>query len=122
MITLDGINLTNFVHANPYDYNPNVADLTYTASGGLLVELSTKLSGKPILLVSDMEPTALFEQVFNHANNNLNTFVLDLNGNATTVMWDFTKTPVSATPLQNFADNKPDYVTNINLHLIEINA
>ncbi|WP_143869877.1 hypothetical protein [Catenovulum sediminis] len=122
MIIIDGtINLPEFTWQNRHGYSPVSASNQYATDGALFIEQSTVLAGRPIILTSNSEPTALFTQLEAHAAANAgNEFTLSINGTDYNVMWDFSQQAVSGSPDINFADADPDYINNITLRFIEV--
>ncbi|GEM_PF-1105735 len=122
MIIVDNtIQLPEFIWQNRFGYSPVSAANTFSTAGALLIEQSTVLAGRPIVLVSDFESFALFTQLENHAAANVDTeFTLTINGTDYTVKWDFSQQAISGIPLQGYADSDPDYMTNIELRFIEV--
>lgn len=122
MIIIGGtINLPEFIWQNRFGYSPVSAQKSYATDGALFIEQSQVLAGRPIVLTSDSEPTAVFNQLESHAAANAaNEFTLSINGTNYNVMYDFSQQAVSGSPDINFADAEPDYINNIVLRFIEV--
>lgn len=122
MIIVDGtINLPEFTWQNRFGYSPVRASNEYATDGALFIEQSQVLAGRPIVLASNSEPTALFTQLEAHAAANASTeFTLSINSTDYTVKWDFSQIAISGVPVVDFSDADPDYINNIVLRFIEV--
>ncbi|MCU8010892.1 hypothetical protein [Shewanella sp. SM74] len=121
MITLDTLQLPHFIWLNRFGYTLFVSSTEFALDGSQHVEVAAKQAGRPVVLFSDAEALSVFNALEAHANSKgANSFNLDINGTALTVMWDYSEQPISGTPAINYSDTDPDEIEAITLKLITV--
>lgn len=121
MITLDTIQLPQFIWLNRIGYTPFVCTSEFALDGSQHIEVATKQAGRSIVLFSDGESINLFEALENHANTKgATSFNLDINGTVFNVIWDYREQAISGAPAINYSDSAPDAVDAITLKLITV--
>lgn len=122
MITLDAIQLPQFIWINRLGYTPFVCTSEFALDGSQHIEVAAKQAGRSIVLFSDGEPLSVFEALESHANTKgATSFNLDINGTVFNVIWDYREQqPISGTPDINYSDSAPDAVDAITLKLITV--
>ena len=121
MITLDTIELPQFIWTNRFGYTSFVSRSEFSLNGSLHVEVASKQAGRAVVLYSDAETIALFNALEVHANSAGSTaFNLDVNGTVLSVMWDYSGQAISGTPTINYSDELPEQIDAITLNLITV--
>ncbi len=126
MITLDATELPDDLHwSNEYDWSATEQAEEYTVTGALILEPSTRLSGRPITLTSGSSPPgpavprSVLDQLYATTSPRVD-MVLNYRGTSFTVRWRGPKPiePVSMIPEQ--ADPDAAALYWITLHFIEV--
>ncbi|QYK02801.1 hypothetical protein [Shewanella psychrotolerans] len=121
MITLDTIQLPQFIWLNRFGYSAFVSNAEFALDGSQHVEVASKQAGRSVVLYSDGEALSLFDTLETHANAaGATAFSLDINGTVLSVMWDYGDQPISGVPAINYSDGDPEQIDTITLKLITV--
>ena len=116
MITLDTILLDNFMWVDEFAAVPVAASEKRALNGAPHIE-KTLLTDRPATFYCQLVPAALFKQVLNHAQTQLESFALNVRGTNYTAVWEHAINPIAGEPLEAYTDAEPDYFSDVTLKL-----
>jgi hypothetical protein len=125
MITLPGgaaadITLENFVWSDQFEWARVAQQIEPALNGAQHIENTLLTVGRPITLISSLEPAALFQKIENHMQSNMSSFVININGANYTVAWLHNPLAVTAKPHKQYSDAQPDNFIDVTLTLITV--
>ncbi|MCH4295567.1 hypothetical protein MJ923_14760 [Shewanella sp. 3B26] len=121
MITLDAIELPEFIWQNRTGYSPWRVHQEYSLDGSQHIEVAAAQAGRSIVLFSEGEAAALFNQLETHAiASGAASFELVIQGESYNVMWDYSSQPVFGVPSVNYADQAPEFYDAVTLRLMTV--